>query len=79
MHAGAVRVKHEATARARSAEATAPAAEDRLLCVVCQDNERRVVLVPCYHCALFVTCAPAVVSCPICRSDVQDRRAMVIS
>jgi len=66
--AGTVRVKqeaHKAVVCARSAEAATSAAEDRLLCVVCQDSERGVLLVPCGHCVLCVDCAPACVDCPI--------------
>ena len=87
--AGTVRVKqeaHEAVARARAAEAATSAAEaatsaaeDRLLCVVCQEGERSVVLVPCGHAALCADCAPACAACPICRADVAERRAMVLS
>ena len=80
--AGTVKVKqeaHEAVARARAAEAATSAAEDRLLCVVCQDEERSVVLVPCWHCALCAACAPACAACPICRTDVTERRAVVLS
>ena len=67
--AGTVRVKqeaHEAVARAREAEKAASAAEDRLVCVVCQEGERSVV-------------APACAACPICRADVAERKAVVLS
>ena len=70
---------HEAVARAREAEKAASAAEDRLVCVVCQEGERSVVLVPCGHAALCAECAPACALCPICRADVAERRAMVLS
>ena len=42
---------------ADGAEAATSAAEDRLLCVVCQDGERGVLLVPCGHCVLCAACA----------------------
>ena len=80
--AGTVRVKqeaHKAVVCTRSAEAATSAAEDRLLCVVCQEGERSVVLVPCGHAALCAECAPACALCPICRADVAERRAMVLS
>ena len=69
---------HEAVARARAAEAATSAAEDRLLCVVCQDGERGVLLVPCGHCVLCAACAPACAACPICRADVAERKAVVL-
>ena len=70
---------HEAVARARAAEAATSAAEDRLLCVVCQDAERGVLLVPCGHCVLCAGCAPACAQCPICRAGVGERKAVVLS
>ena len=66
-------------ARARRAEAKSSAAEDRMLCVVCQESERGVLLVPCGHCVLCPECAPACSACPICRADVAERKAVVLS
>ena len=72
-------VKHEAVVQARTAEASARSAEYRLLCVVCKERERGIVLVPCSHFTLCTVCAPDISECPVCRTDVQERRRMVIS
>ena len=64
-------------ARTRKAEDTARRAEDRLLCVVCAERERRIVLLPCRHCVLCRECASVVAhgsgTCPMCRCVIKSR------
>ncbi len=62
-------------ARGRAAVRGAPSPEeddDQKLCVICMDNQKSQVCVPCGHRCLCVVCAaenkPS--SCPICRADV---------
>ena len=43
---------------------------DRLLCVICQDLKREVVLKPCNHYCLCHHCLTALRECPICKSKI---------
>lgn len=45
---------------------------DQRLCVVCQDHDRCVLLLPCRHLLLCRTCLPLVTCCPMCRMDIVD-------
>jgi RING finger protein 26 len=47
--------------------------EDRLLCIVCQDTERDVVLMPCTHLGMCIGCAEQQSTCPTCREPIQRR------
>lgn len=42
-------------------------------CCVCMDGPAKVVLMPCRHQQLCVTCAGAVRVCPVCRSHIDSR------
>ena len=42
----------------------------KCLCVICMENERSRVTLPCSHLVLCGTCAPRVSSCPICSEKV---------
>jgi len=52
--------------------------EDTRLCVVCQSNEKSVVLLPCRHVCLCKECAnnDNIVDCPLCRERIRDRIAV---
>ena len=41
-------------------------------CVVCWDNERDCLIMPCRHNASCVKCTKGLKSCPICRNVLQD-------
>ena len=43
---------------------------DKLLCVVCQDLNRELVLKPCNHYCLCHRCSKALRECPICKSNI---------
>ncbi|GLI60791.1 hypothetical protein VaNZ11_003025 [Volvox africanus] len=49
--------------------------EDEHLCVVCMENSRSIVLLPCGHLVLCETCLPPIVErgnlCPICREGIR--------
>ena len=45
---------------------------ENTLCVVCWDNPRTVVLLPCRHQNLCEICSVDCTSCPSCRSEVTD-------
>lgn len=54
------------------------AAEDGLLCVVCCENSRSKVLLPCKHLVLCDTC-PSSDECPICRMRVKKSLQVFLS
>jgi hypothetical protein len=41
-------------------------------CVICLENQRTIVLIPCGHAVLCHTCN-TVETCPICRGNITDR------
>ena len=71
--------KVEAQTAARAEGRRADAAEERLLCATCCQEERRVMLAPCSHCVLCEGCAERVEECPMCRTPIQSRRKLILS
>jgi len=52
---------------------TASVLDDEFRCIICSDRRRDVVLVPCGHLSICLTCSnllPEPKRCPVCRSDV---------
>jgi len=54
---------------------------DALLCVVCEDGRKEVLLMPCNHMCLCKNCAESYLfktmkDCPICRTPVKEFRAV---
>jgi len=47
-------------------------ANDQRLCIVCHDNDRCVLLLPCRHLSLCQSCLLLVTHCPMCRSEIAD-------
>ena len=53
--------------------------QEKRLCVVCRDNNKSVLVLPCKHICLCVDCARKVVEhpnpvrrvCPLCRADIE--------
>ncbi len=52
--------------------------EDSRMCVVCQTNEKSVVLLPCRHVCVCKECAnnEMLLDCPLCRERIRDRIAV---
>ena len=57
------------------------ATDDSHLCVVCMDEERGVLYVPCNHLAVCVGCeeglATASMACPMCQEPIDRSRSIV--
>lgn len=51
---------------------------EQRVCVVCQENEKSTLLMPCRHLCLCAPCAarPEVTTCPLCRAQITDRIAV---
>ena len=49
--------------------------EENKLCIICMEEEKRVVMVPCGHICVCVKCSknPAITKCPYCRSHVSQK------
>ena len=69
----------EATQQAQ--QARDDATDDSHLCVVCMDEERGVLYVPCNHLAVCVGCeeglAAASMACPMCQEPIDRSRSIV--
>ena len=69
----------EATHQAQ--QARDDATDDSHLCVVCMDEERGVLYVPCNHLAVCVGCeeglAAASMACPMCQEPIDRSRSIV--
>ena len=63
----------------REDELEAAAAEERL-CVVCKEEAKKIVLMPCRHCCLCRACAdnPLLKKCPLCRESVVSKNEIFI-
>ena len=68
----------EATNQAQQAQLDAT--DDSHLCVVCMDEERGVLYVPCNHLAVCVGCeeglAAASMACPMCQEPIDRSRSI---
>ena len=68
----------EATQQAQ--QARDDATDDSHLCVVCMDEERGVLYVPCNHLAVCVGCeeglAAASMACPMCQEPIDRSRSI---
>jgi len=62
-----------------SATASADVSIGPMCCVICQDADRRVVLLPCKHLVTCVACGKMnLPQCPLCRSAVEWRLTVVL-
>ena len=69
-----LRQRFERVLQSETAAATAAAAhEEALLCVVCEDAKKSVLLLPCKHICTCQGCAEGLGACPICRVPIEDR------
>ena len=59
-----------------SQQAPTHARSDVLLCVVCMEREKKVVLLPCKHICMCKGCTDEIVAdsaqCPVCREHIVD-------
>ncbi|KAL5004428.1 hypothetical protein ScPMuIL_017884 [Solemya velum] len=45
--------------------------EEQLLCKICMDDQSCMVFLPCGHLVTCAMCAPALRTCPICRTNIE--------
>jgi serine/threonine protein kinase len=64
-------LQSEAAAAVRTAAAAA-AQEQAYTCVVCEDAQKSVLLLPCKHICMCECCAGGVQDCPICRVPIEE-------
>lgn len=75
-----LREKLEQSRAQRRALARQPVFNDEQRCVVCVDNPKEVICLPCGHVCLCENCAEKIhSSCPVCRSDIESKAAAFIS
>ncbi|KAH9251843.1 hypothetical protein BASA81_010286 [Batrachochytrium salamandrivorans] len=58
--------------QARLAELTNALVQGRIVCAVCLDQPRAVLLVPCNHFACCLACSQQLKCCPICRATISQ-------
>jgi len=46
---------------------------DDIRCVVCTENKRCIIFIPCVHSACCIGCAKQITECPICRSTFEKK------
>jgi hypothetical protein len=46
---------------------------EQAYCIVCFENKKTVVFIPCKHCSCCKACSTQVANCPICRHAIIDR------
>jgi serine/threonine protein kinase len=72
--AAELRQRFERVLQSETAAATAAAAHtEAYLCVVCEDAQKSVLLLPCKHICMCEGCAEGVRDCPICRTNIGER------
>jgi hypothetical protein len=48
--------------------------QDTILCIICQDRKKEVLLMPCTHLCLCNECnLPSIRQCPLCRANISSR------
>lgn len=45
---------------------------DENVCVICRDEQKNVVLMPCRHLCLCITCSGSIHTCPLCRKPIRN-------
>jgi serine/threonine protein kinase len=72
--AAELRQQFERVLQSEAAAATAAAAqEEAYLCVICEDVQKSVLLLPCKHVCMCEGCAGGMRDCPICRAPISER------
>lgn len=75
-----LRDKLEKSRAQRRAKARQQVFNDEQRCVVCVDNPKEVICLPCGHVCLCENCAEKIkLNCPVCRSKIQTKAAAFIT
>jgi hypothetical protein len=46
---------------------------EQMMCVVCFEQKKNIVFIPCKHCTCCEQCSVQIDSCPMCRTDIKER------
>jgi hypothetical protein len=57
----------------------AKCAEGELECVICMDNKRCMLFMPCRHVVSCKTCSQQLDKCPICKQQIKYKQQIIIS
>uniref|UniRef100_A0A1Q3FAG0 RING-type E3 ubiquitin transferase n=1 Tax=Culex tarsalis TaxID=7177 RepID=A0A1Q3FAG0_CULTA len=75
-----LRDKLEKSRAQRRAQARQQVFNDEQRCVVCVDNPKEVICLPCGHVCLCENCAEKIkLNCPVCRSKIETKAAAFIT
>lgn len=75
-----LRDKLEKSRAQRRAKARQQVFNDEQRCVVCVDNPKEVICLPCGHVCLCENCAEKIkLNCPVCRSKIESKAAAFIT
>ena len=53
--------------------------EDSTECVICMDNPKQALIMPCLHVSSCIDCSLALDKCPICRGNIDTIKKIYIS
>ena len=45
--------------------------KEKYLCNICYDNNKNIIMVPCYHFVSCKRCSSKLETCPICRTEIE--------
>ena len=46
---------------------------DELICIICAENKRKIIILPCRHSHTCIKCSKKLDKCPVCRSSIQNK------
>jgi len=47
--------------------------KEQKTCIVCSDNEKEIVFIPCGHLCCCSVCSQPLNICPVCRQNIQQK------
>ena len=68
----------EKIVRERERRRRSESQREQMLCVVCMDAEKSVMMVPCNHLCVCAGCAQSLSRCPMCMSDVTGKTSVYL-
>ena len=71
--------KAELARKAAAEGSRADRLEDRIQCIICMEQDRAVMFLPCAHLTCCQGCSEQLSECPICRANIEKRHIVRIA